>query len=204
MKILRIYKNKLHLKERVFMSNLTFLNIKRNRECTKKTKKLYNEAFPEDERIPIWILKILSRKNKAKFYSIYDKTKFIGLVYNIYYKNIVFIFYFAINKEYRGQGYGSKIIEIIKQKYSNSRIILSIEQIDENSSNYKQRIKRKEFYLKNGFKESNYTIKEKGIIYEMLYYNENDKSVELQEFQEMMKNYFGKILYKHFYKKISK
>ena len=175
------------------MNNLDFIDIKKN----KKVTKLYNEAFPKDERIPIWLLKMLARKNKAKFYGIYDNEKFVGLVYNIFYKDIVFVFYLAIDKETRGQGYGTKVLESIKQKYRNYRIILCIEPVDKNSNNYEQRIKRKNFYLKNGFKDSNYTIKEKNIIYDMLYYNKN---VTLQEFQELMKNYFGKILYLCFYK----
>ncbi len=35
------------------MNNLNFLDIKNNRECNKKVIKLYNEAFPKEERIPI-------------------------------------------------------------------------------------------------------------------------------------------------------
>lgn len=179
------------------MSNLTFLDIKNNKGCSKKVGKLYNVAFPKEERVPIWILKLLARENKAKFYGIYDNKKFVGLIYNVYYKDIIFIFYFAIDKELRGQGYGSKVLEFIKQKYNKYRIILCIEEIDKNSNNYNQRIKRKEFYIKNGFKEANYTIKERNIIYEMLYYN---KKVSLQEYKELIKNYFGKILYRYFYK----
>lgn len=179
------------------MSNLDFIDIKNNKECGNKVIKLYNEAFPRDERIPIWLLKILARKDKAKFYGIYDNGKFVGLIYNIFYRDIVFVFYLAIDKKTRGQGYGSKVLDSIKQKYSKCRIALCIEPVDKNSNNYGQRIKRKNFYIKNGFKDSNYTIKERNIIYEMLYYNEN---VILQEFEEMMKIYFGKILYPFFYK----
>ena len=74
--------------------------------------------------------------------------------------------------------------------------------MDKNSNNYEQRKKRKEFYMKNGFKDANYSVKEKGVVYDMLYYNEDDKTVEVQEFKELMKDYFGKILYQYFYKKI--
>ena len=161
------------------MANLTFLDIRNNREYKKKVRKLYNEAFPKEERIPIWLLELLARKNKAKFYSIYDDKKFVGLIYNIYHQDIVFVFFFAIDKELRGQGYGSKVLEFIKQKYSRHRIILCIEPLDKNSNNYVQRAKRKEFYMKNGFKDADYTIKERNVIYEMLYYNENDKKVSL-------------------------
>lgn len=179
------------------MKDLDFIDIKNNKECGNKVIKLYNEAFPKDERIPIFLLKILARKNKAKFYGIYDREKFVGLIYNIFYKDIAFVFYLAIDKGRRGQGYGSKVLESIKQKYGNHRIILCIEPIDKNSDNNEQRIKRKKFYIKNGFKDANYTIKERNVVYEMLYYKQN---ITLQEFQELMKNYLGKVLYPFFYK----
>ena len=92
--------------------------------------------------------------------------------FNIYYKNLP--------------------ITIVKEFYNDSDIQNKL-----NSNNYKQRIKRKNFYIKNGFKDANYTIKERNIIYDMLYCN---KKVTLQEFQELIKNYFGKILYLCFYK----
>lgn len=48
--------------------------------------------------------------------------------------------------------------------------------------------------MKNGFKESNYTIKERKVMYDMLYYSQDDKKVTSQEYQEMIKDYLG-ILY---------
>lgn len=65
----------------------------------------------------------------------------------------------------------------------------------------KSLVELKNFSIKNGFKDANYTIKERNIVYEMLYYNKN---VTLQEFEELMKNYFGKIVYLYFYKKTNK
>ena len=35
----------------------------------------------------------------------------------------------------------------------------------------------------------------------MLYYNENNQKVTLQEYKELIKDYFGWILYQYFYKK---
>ena len=75
------------------MSELKIVNIQK---YNKEIKKLYREAFPKNERIPISILQLLTRKNKAKFYAIYDGEEFIGLLYNVYYKDIVLILYLAI------------------------------------------------------------------------------------------------------------
>ena len=122
------------------MINLKFINIKNDKEYNKKVKRLYNLAFPKEERIPIFLLNLLARKGKATFYGIFDNEKFIGLIYNIYHKDIVFIYFFAIDKELRGQRYGSKVLEFIKQKYNKHRIVLGIEQIDKSSKNYTQRI----------------------------------------------------------------
>ena len=76
-----------------------------------------------------------------------------------------------------------------------------IEEIDENSNNYNERLKRKKFYLNNGFKDLNYKVKEAGVIYEMLGYN---NEVTHEEYRDLMKYYFGEILYNYVYKKISK
>lgn len=124
-------------------------------------------------------------------------------MYNVYYKDIIYVFYLAINENLRGQGYGSKILNLIKDKYSNHRIILNIEEIDKNSDNYKQRVKRKEFYKKNGFYDLNYTIKEAGVTYEMLMYSKKNKDVTKEEFMQLMNSYLGNFLFKYVYKKIS-
>ena len=50
------------------MNNLTFRNIKSNKECNKNVIKLYNEAFPKDEKfyaLNKWI-KIVITMNKEK------------------------------------------------------------------------------------------------------------------------------------------
>lgn len=185
------------------MFNLTFLDIKNNKKIYKKVKKLYNDAFPQNERVPISFLKLLARKDKAKFYGISDNEKFVGLVYNVYYKDIVFVFYLAIDKEQRGQGYGSKVLQVIQEKYCNHRIILNIEQIDKNSDNYEERLKRKTFYQRNGFYELNYTIREAKVVYEMLCSNKDNRRVEPDEYKELMRYYWGDLLYKYGYKKIS-
>ena len=99
---------------RIKLSELNFLKVS---NYNKEIKKLYKEAFPKNERIPIFILKLLTRKNKADFFEIYDKEQFIGLVYNVYYHDIVFVFYLAVNNDLRGKGYGSKVLELIKDKY---------------------------------------------------------------------------------------
>lgn len=168
----------------------------------KEIKKLYKEAFPRNERLPIFILNLLSKKEKANFYGICDEKTFVGLLYNIYFKDIVFIFYFAIDSNLRGKGYGTKVLELVKQKYKNHRIILNIEEINSKYDNNNQRIKRKKFYEKNGFINSDFKVKEGKQIYEVLYYSENNEIVKKDEYDSLLKHFLGNTLYK-VYKKIS-
>lgn len=183
------------------MSNLIFQDIKYKRKCVSKVKKLYNKAFPKDEKVPFTVLKLNAKKDRARFYGIYDGDTFVGLIYNIFYKDIVYIFYFAISEELRNKGYGSKVLEEIKEKYKEYRIILMMEEINQNSNNYKERIKRRDFYYKNAFRNFNYKIKEAGVTYEMLGYSNENKSVSREEYKGLMRNYWGEILYKCVYEK---
>lgn len=175
------------------MNKLKMINIQK---CNKVVKKLYREAFPINEKMPIFILNKLNKKGMSEFVEIYDDDKFIGMLYNIYYKDIVFILYLAIDDKLRGQGYGSKVLDLIKEKYSENRIILNIEQIDENAVNNEQRIKRKKFYQKNGFKNLDFTVKEGPEIYEMLCYSKNDLVVEQLEYEALVKQFLGEFLHK--------
>ena len=93
------------------------------------------------------------------------------------------------------------VLDSIKQKYDNHRIVLNIEEIDLNSNNNEQRLKRKKFYQKSGFKDLNYKVKEAGVVYETLCYSSNNIMVSKEEYMEMMKKYFGKLISKYVYRK---
>lgn len=160
----------------------------------KEIKDLYIESFPKIERIPFVILRILDKKD-VDFFGIYDEGKFVGIAYNFKYKDIVYILYLAVSKEVRQQGYGSHILNGIKEMYKKNRIILNIEEILEDSDNYEQRVKRKNFYIKNGFYDLNYTVTEVGVEYEMLCYNEDNKIVSKEEYNNLLRKFLGKTLY---------
>ena len=179
------------------MKEISFINIKKNKEYSAKVKKLYKEAFLKKERMPFCLLKFLQGKGNAEFCAIHEENKFIGLIYNIFYKDIVCVYFFAIDKELRGQNYGSLVLKKLKDKYKENRIILYIQELDKNSSNYIQRQKRKEFYIKNEFYEANYSIREFGHNYEVLIYNKDNQIIEKYELLELLQNFMGNKLFKY-------
>ena len=185
------------------MKQIQFIDIVKDRRYHRNTINLYRNAFPIAERIPVFIMKSRAKRGKAGFYSLMENDKFVGLAYQVFYKDIVYIFFFAIEESLRGQGYGSNVLSCIKEQYPDKRIILMAEAPDEKSRNNEERIKRIRFYNSNGFNEIGYNVMEVGVIYTMLCYNSNGKEVSKPEFRELMREFWGDFLFEHMYKKIS-
>jgi len=156
-----------------------------------KVIELYKEAFPEAQHIPAWFLRYKLRKGKAGFDIIYTHDTWIGLIYVTEYKDIVFVQFLAISESRRSGGYGSKVMDSLKNLHSGKRIVLNIEMLDKQAKNYEQRIKRKAFYEKNGFSSTGYIVKEPAELLEMLIFG---GSINREEIEAMYKKLFGSIL----------
>ena len=152
---------------------------------------LYKEAFPEAQYIPTCFLRYKLRKGKTGFNIVYAEDTWIGLIYALEYKDIVFVQFLAISKASRSAGYGSKVMDSLKILHSDKRIVLNIEEIDKQAKNYQQRIRRKAFYEKNGFSPAGYIVKEPAERLEMLIFG---GSINKEEIEAMYKKLFGNIL----------
>ncbi len=171
---------------------ISFREIPKEKSEYSKLKELYKKAFPRDEILPLWLLKIRSKSENEFFYSIYDEEKFIGLTYLINNENITYVLYLAIDSNNRGKGYGSIVLDKIKEESKQESVVLCIEEIDSNADNYEQRVKRKKFYERNGFMETGFKNKEGKRYYEILTYG---KKHNKKEYEKMMKNAWGNIWY---------
>lgn len=117
---------------------------------------LYESAFPDDEKAPFDTLLHREKKDNVEFVGYYDNQDFVGFTYLIHDDNLHYIFYFAILEKYRNLGYGTKILNLLKEQYQDETIFFEIEVLDKNADNYDERKRRKDFYMRNGFKESGY------------------------------------------------
>ena len=140
----------------VMKMNLYTCSINKENKDIFLISSLYEDAFPDDEKAPFDSLISRAKKDNVDFIGYYDKDEFIGFTYLIHDDHLHYIFYFAIREEYRNKGYGTRILNILKEKYKDETIFFEIETIDQNADNYLERKRRKEFYLRNGFKESGY------------------------------------------------
>lgn len=176
---------------------MIFKDITKHPETMPEIKRVYKEAFPAQERAPLFYLKHKAKADNFDFFAIYDEGKYVGLTNIIYYKDIVFIFYLAVAAEHRGKGYGGRILAEITAKYPGKRVILNMERLDPKAENYEQQLQRKAFYNRNGFLECGVRSMENGVRYEMMAYS---SKVPYDEFAEMMKAFLGRILFAFLYK----
>ena len=87
------------------------------------------------------------------FWAFFDGDLFCGFSNSISHGDITNIVYFAVEPKLRCRGYGSQILQAIREKHPNSRIVVDIE-VEEDSKDAEElerRNRRRDFYLRNGF-----------------------------------------------------
>lgn len=114
---------------------------------------LYKRAFPRTERPPSFMFK--RSMKKIKIYSLVDDNILQGMMMVTEHNGMVYLDYFAIMESFRSSGIGSLALNLLFDLYPGKRIALSIEGVDDpKSRNTEERVKRKNFYLRNGFEDS--------------------------------------------------
>lgn len=177
------------------------------KEITKKSddyvnvKKLYNRAFPAEEKAPFWLMMKKTKKENVDFWGLYDKEKWIGLAYVIRYNDLAYLFYLAIDDSQRGKGYGTKVMKLLQEKYMNLRLFLALETLDKNADNYNERVKRHNFYKRAGLTELPYHLREAMVVYDIM--GTNGK-IEPEEYGALISDYIGGFLSKIFKMRIEK
>lgn len=154
-------------------------------------KKLYIDSFPSEERKPFSMMLRLRRKKKANLWVIHDKIsdKAVGLAFVLLWKNKVLFDYFAIMPEYQSKGYGSEVLKELKKCYNGKCIFGEVEPVDETAENNAQRIRRMDFYLRNGFKETGIYVSLFGCVLQLMYMG--DEAITYSEYIEFLQYIFG-------------
>ncbi|MBO4815472.1 MAG: GNAT family N-acetyltransferase [Clostridia bacterium] len=134
----------------------------------KNIKELYLCSFPKNERFPFWILKECSKEDKSNLYAVLDNDTFIGMCFIVDCDDANYLMYLAVEPQFRNKKYGSKILLDLKEKYKT--LFLSIEFPIDNIG-----IRRRNFYLNNGFYNTNKIYEDTGVCYQVLCTNKDYK-----------------------------
>ena len=162
-----------------------------NKTNYKAIKQLYLDAFPNHERMPFFMLKNAVKKRKAEILIAKESGKVVAFAYLVLYRDMVYLFYFSVLSELRNKGIGSILIKYLIEHYQNKRIFLAVEQPNENVADNEQRVKRKAFYLKNGFSNHKYKLQEKNEIFDVMAIG---GEISIEEYKNMFRFWGGRAL----------
>lgn len=139
-----------------------------DRQGQSQIKEIYETSFPKSEKFPFWVLKQCAKENNVRLDAIIDHNtdKIIGMIFLIFYDDIAYLMYVAIDEKYRNKGFGSLVLGDLIFKQVDASILLCIERPSAKKEDIKAR--RKDFYLRNGFYETGCSIEDSGVEYEFL------------------------------------
>ena len=125
-----------------------------------RTMKLYDAAFPENERKD-WQLMLNKRREGVLTIEaiVSDDGDFLGEVVCLNARNILLIDYLAVAPECRGMGVGTEVLKLLAAMYPEKKLILEIESTFTPAGNSVQRTRRKDFYLRAGMTPEPWLIK---------------------------------------------
>ena len=115
-------------------------------------------AFPEEEQTSVWLLRLFGLRKDMHFRAYYDERQFVGFSFVAATKAMAFILYIAVRPDLQSKGYGSRIAEAIQKDNASRELSLNMESLDPAAENNGQRLRRYQFYLKNGFHDTGYRL----------------------------------------------
>lgn len=146
-------------------------------------EKLYQEAFPIEERKPF---SMILQKREEQFVEILaiktNENRFCGMAVTVLHEDMVLLDYFAIASECRDGGMGTKALGLLKERYADRRFFLEIESTDADVSDRRNRMRRKAFYEKNGLTPTSLLVNLFGVEMEILV---NSCTVRYEEYHKI-------------------
>jgi len=162
---------------------------------------LYYTAFPKHEQVPMGMLLSRTKNKDMDFDAYYDGDVFIGFTYLIADKDLTYLFYLATSADVRGKGYGAQILSHIKANHPNQRLVLNCLAEDVQADDNDLRLRRQNFYLRNGYSHAGFSCKMNGNHMIALVQN---GAVTTEEFSAIFKRFWGPIWFIFFKPKINK
>ena len=100
----------------------------------------------------------------------------------------------------RNQGYGTKILNDIRESYPFHTLLLCFEEVNKKYPDYDNRVKRMKFYEANGYIDNNLKTQEGDVVYQSAY--DGSMNVSYQEYQQIFDLVYGKDAHKTYLKQV--
>lgn len=161
-----------------------------NKSQWKDLKKLYQSAFPSNEKKPFWLILKKQREGSSEVLGLLDEeNKLVGEIITIAWQDLLLVDYLAIAKDVRGKGYGAQAMKLLQERYRDRRLLLEIETPDTVCKNLQERIRRKHFYQSCGMDSMDYHVSLFGVEMEIMTYK---CQVSFAEYHEIFNGVYGR------------
>ena len=111
-------------------SSLITLPVRRHSHFYPQVRRLLAEAFPPAELIPEWVMNALALRRSFDFTAYFDPEEpsgFCGVTFTIHSDDLLFVVFLATNPALRSRGYGTRILDQLKEHFPGFAIALEIE-----------------------------------------------------------------------------
>lgn len=119
-----------------------------------KLEIINEEAFPISERSSIDHLYASGSDGNLDMIGIYTDHELVGFFAVRKFGRIRYMAYFAVCSQKRSKGIGSKALQLLKDFYPDCQIVNEFEAPNKSDENNSIRLRRRDFYLRNGFYET--------------------------------------------------
>lgn len=129
----------------------------------------------------------LLKRRQEEGYGVYDayveNATVVGITYRCYYPDVTYLLYLAVRKDLRCRGFGQEILKIVMEQ-EKAPMMLDVESVLETQKEDIQlRVRRKKFYLRNGWQDTGHVLRDDGGYYDIL---ATDGLARDQEFLDAM------------------
>ena len=114
---------------------------------------IYGTSFPPQERIEKDELLNGYPDKDTDFSAVTLNGEVVAMYYTVSDGTMVFLYYIAVKERCRSRGIGSKVLDLIEGRHG-LPIVLNIEETSEKAADHDVRNRRREFYLRNGFRDT--------------------------------------------------
>lgn len=142
------------------------VDLNKNSRLAREARLLYLEAFPKEERLPWPVLRLNALREGIDITGWTEAGQLRGITVSVTEGGLHFLLFFAIVPQCRGKGYGSAILETLKQQHGT--VVLNVEPLVPDAPNLPQRQRRFGFYNRCGFHDTGYHVWEVGGMFRVL------------------------------------
>ena len=144
--------------------------------------------FPREERMPFFLMCLLAKMPQTQFLAFREGEQVCGFAYMAVLDGMEFLLFLAVDPALRSRGYGSAILREIAALYPDCKRLVSIERCDAPADNAAQRLRRRQFYLRNGYAQTGYLVELSGQKQEILLQNGDFDPEECSAFFQKYSN----------------